>query len=139
MRVGGAQRAGVAPAEGEQWIALSCRSSAGDAFTAAFPHDLYLDTQTEQIMQNSAANIPMVLLENDFTAERYHRLIHLLIKESRQKQQELWNAARSSASGKALRPRGMAETLQQVVQESRLTREQRRRLDQRNKQKRKQR
>jgi hypothetical protein len=81
----------------------------------------------------------MVLLENDFTAERYHRLIHLLIKESRQKQQELWNAARSSASGKALRPRGMAETLQQVVQESRLTREQRRRLDQRNKQKRKQR
>ena len=133
MRIGNAQQAGVASPEGARWIALSCRSGAGDAFTVAFPQDTTLNALTAGIIQKSASRIPMILLENDFTAERDHRLIHVFIGQSRARAEEF----RKQTNGESFTPRAIAETLRRIVQESGLTREQRRRLDQRNRQKRK--
>jgi hypothetical protein len=42
MRFAYARQAGVGVPEGEDWIALSCRSGTGEAFTAAMPRDLTL-------------------------------------------------------------------------------------------------
>jgi hypothetical protein len=116
----------------EDWFALSCRSGTGEAFTAAMPRDLTLEYIAASLLDEAPEPLPLILMENELTAERDHRLVHLYVDLGERLKADF---ARTAKSNESLTPAAMAAALQRIVKESSMTREQRRRLKQKRKKK----